>query len=202
MSDQSLSDRACRLVLASSSPSRRAVLENAGIRFEVAIPEFDEEWDPADDPAWTVLSLARGKGLAVLPGREDAYVLGCDSLFVFEGQLLGKPRTEEEVERRWRLISGRSGVLYTGHALAHEEYVLEEVVATTVHFGHPTDSELAAYVASRESIGVAGAFTLEGRSAGFIDRIDGDPANVLGLSVAALRRLLAAYGVEISEVWR
>ena len=98
-------------------------------------------------------------------------------------------------------VGGR-GALYTGHALVYRGGIETEVVATTVTFDPPTAEELDAYVATRESIGAAGAFTLEGRSSAFIPSIGGDASNVLGLSVAALRRLLARFGVPISALWR
>jgi septum formation protein len=190
-----------RLILASASLSRRRVLDAAGIGYEPIASEFEEWWSPGDDPTSTVLSLARGKATTVAAGRESAYVLGCDSLFSFGGRLLGKPADNVEATVRWEEMRGHSGVLHTGHVLVHDEYVFEEAVATTVTFATPTTEELAAYVASHEPIGVAGAFTMEGRSAAFIERIEGDPSNVLGLSVAALRRLLANAGVPISALW-
>jgi septum formation protein len=98
-------------------------------------------------------------------------------------------------------MAGKSGVLHTGHALVHRGVVAEEVVSTTVTFSTLDPTEIVAYVATDEPIAVAGAFTLEGRSSAFIDRIDGDPGNVRGLSTAALRRLFASFGVPISALW-
>jgi septum formation protein len=190
------------LVLASSSQSRRRILDLAGIAFEVIASGVEESWDARGDPAETVLGLATAKATDVAPLRPGAYVLGCDSLFCFDGELLGKAATEAEAAERWRQMGGRSGALYTGHALVHRGEIETEVVATTVTFDRPTREELDAYVATRESIGSAGAFTLEGRSSAFIPAIGGDANNVLGLSVVALRRLLARYGVPISALWR
>jgi septum formation protein len=194
--------RAPRLVLASSSTSRRDVLTHAGLAFEVAPADVDERWEPSDDPATVVRSLARAKAHVIAASRPGDYVLGCDSLFFVDGVLAGKPASPDEIDRRWREMAGRSGVLYTGHALDHDGRSVDEVVATTVYFGEPTADERAAYVSSGEALGASGAFTLEGRSAAFIERVDGDAHNVLGLSVAALRRLLAIYGVPISALWR
>jgi septum formation protein len=190
------------LVLASSSPSRRRILDSAGIGFEIDVSGVEETWGANDDPAASVAVLARRKASAVAQRRPDRFVLGCDSLFAFGGRTLGKPGTEEEAAARWRAMGGSSGVLYTGHALVYRGEVAEEVVATAVHFSRPTEGELTAYVASGEPIAVAGGFTLEGRSAAFIDRVEGDPSNVVGLSVAALRRLLGTFGVSIAELWR
>jgi septum formation protein len=188
-------------VLASGSASRRRILQNAGIAFESVVSDVDELWTADDDPGPTVAALARRKAEAVAPGRERDYVLGCDSLFVVGGRLLGKPGTVAEVADRWRVMTGSSGVLFTGHALLHGGKVAQEVVSTTVTFSSLDLTEIDAYAESRESVDVAGGFTLEGRSSAFIDRIDGDASNVLGLSVAALRRLLATFGVSITDLW-
>jgi septum formation protein len=159
-------------------------------------------WDPTDDPETTVLGLAQGKAWAVAIGREDEYVLGCDSLLVFDGTLYGKPGSREDARRRWHAMAGRSGTLVTGHALVHQGRTVGEAVATTVTFLTPTDAELEAYLDSGEPLNVAGGFTLEGRSSPFIGRIEGDASNVTGLSMAALRRLFGEFGVSISTVWR
>jgi septum formation protein len=174
---------------------------NAGIAFESVVSDVEEHWTARDDPAPTVAALARRKAQAVAPGRERDFVLGCDSLFVIDGRLLGKPGSVEEVVRRWGVMAGRSGALFTGHALLHDGAVAEEVVSTEVAFSSLDAIEIAAYAQSEEAVDVAGGFTLEGRSSAFIDRIDGDASNVLGLSVGALRRLMRTFGVSISELW-
>jgi septum formation protein len=191
-----------RLVLASASTARREVLARAGLAFEVVPSEIEETWSGSDDPASVVRSLARAKARAVSTERPVDFVLGCDSLFCVDGILVGKPASADEIDQRWRSMAGRSGVLYTGHALDHDGQTRDEVVATTVHFGQPTVDERATYVRTGEALGAAGAFTLEGRSAAFIEGVEGDVNNVLGVSVAALRRLLAAYDVRIDAFWR
>lgn len=190
-----------QLVLASGSASRQRVLLNAGIAFEAVASDVDEHWTVRDDPLSTVAALARNKAAAVAVGREERYVLGCDSLFVVDGELLGKPGSTSEVARRWAVMGGRSGMLFTGHVLIHGGVVAEEVVSTTVTFDSLDQLEINAYANSAEAVDVAGGFTLEGRSSAFIDRIDGDPSNVLGLSVAALRRLMGQFGVSIPDLW-
>ena len=189
------------LVLASGSASRRRILESAGIRFEVVVSDVEESWDAADPPEVVVAALAEAKADAVAERRPDAAVLGCDSLFVLDGAALGKPHTPRVALDRWRAMAGRPGTLMTGHVLVAGGVRHTEVVATTVRIGRPSEKELAAYVRSGEPLEVAGAFTLEGRSAAFIDGVDGDAANVQGLSVAALRRLLGAAGYGIDEYW-
>jgi septum formation protein len=190
------------LVLASSSPTRRAILADAGVRFLVDASGTDETLFDAPT-ANLVAQFAREKAVAVAPRHITAFVLGCDSLLDIDGQAYGKPGSPLEAERRWQAQRGRSGVLYTGHVLVStatgEQHA--EVVATAVHFGHPTDLEISAYVQSGEPLDKAGALTLEGRSAAFIDSIEGDAGNVRGLSLPALARLLGHHGWSITDFW-
>ena len=190
------------LVLASASPTRRAILADAGVRFIVDPSGADETLFSAPT-VQVVESLAQEKANAVLARHASALVLGCDSLLDIEGQAFGKPSSLADAERRWRTQRGCSGVLFTAHVLVsaatRKEYA--EVVATTVHFGHPTDSEIQAYVRSGEPLDKAGAFTLEGRSAPFIDAIEGDAGNVRGLSMPALARLVGLHGWSITDFW-
>jgi septum formation protein len=117
--------------------------------------------------------------------------------------VLGKPSDAAEARARWRAMRGRSGDLLTGHCVIDQRSgrSVDEVARTTVRFGTPTDAEIDAYVATGEPIHVAGAFTLDGRSAPFIDGIDGDHGNVIGLSLPLLRSLLARLDVHITDLW-
>jgi septum formation protein len=120
-----------------------------------------------------------------------------------DGEPLGKPADAEEATRRWKAMRGRAGTLRTGHCV-HDTLTgrhASGVASTVVRFGEPTDEEIAAYVATGEPLHVAGAFTLDGRSAPFIDGIDGDHGNVIGLSLPLLRRLLRELGVSVTQLW-
>jgi septum formation protein len=198
-----------RLVLASASPARRQLLKAAGIPAEVIVSGVDESAVQAARPDALCATLARMKAVAVATQLGDqpgprTLVLGCDSVLGFDGEVLGKPVDAEDAERRWRAMRGRSGVLYTGHCLvdARTGNIAEEVAATTVHFADLTDDEIEAYVATGEPLLVAGAFTLDGIGGPFVDRIDGDPGTVIGLSLPLLRRLLPELGVRITDLWQ
>ncbi len=193
------------LVLASASPARLALLRAAGMAPRVVVSGVDEDAVTAADPLALVQALAVGKARAVAGGIDDgALVIGCDSLLVLDGQALGKPRDAAEATRRWQTMRGREGVLATGHCVVDTAAGREvgEVATTVVRFGSPTDAEVAAYVATGEPLAVAGAFTLDGLSGPFVDGIDGDHGNVLGLSLPLLRRLLAQLDVSVVDLWR
>lgn len=194
-----------RLVLASQSPARLGLLRQAGMAPEVIVSGVDEDALDAPTPGELALLLAEAKAdtVAGRPEAAGALVVGCDSVLELDGRPLGKPADAEEATARWKDMRGRAGVLVTGHCVVDTATGrrVSATAATTVRFGEPSDEEIAAYVASGEPLHVAGAFTLDGRSAPFVDGIEGDHGNVIGLSLPLLRRLLAELGVSVTELW-
>ncbi|MFD4025156.1 Maf family protein [Streptomyces sp. NPDC058576] len=194
-----------RLVLASASPARLGLLRQAGFAPEVIVSGVDEDALSAPTPAELALVLARAKAAVVAerPEAAGALVIGCDSVLELDGEALGKPADAEEATARWKAMRGRSGILQTGHSVIDTATgrTTSATASTVVRFGEPSDAEVAAYVASGEPLHVAGAFTLDGRSAPFVDAIEGDHGNVIGLSLPLLRRLLAELDVSVTELW-
>jgi septum formation protein len=192
-----------RIVLASASPARLGVLRAAGLEPEVIVSGVDETVFSAGTPAELAGQLARAKAAAVASGLDSGLVIGCDSLLDLDGRALGKPGTAAEAVQRWRDMSGRTGTLVTGHCVIDAGTGRQgaAVAATTVRFGTPSEEEVAAYVATGEPLAVAGAFTLDGRGGWFVEGIDGDHGNVLGISLPLLRRLLSELGFSVTRLW-
>ena len=211
-----------RLILASQSPARTKLLAEAGIRHSILVSDVDEDAVQASygvtDPHDTALLLARAKAeaVAVLPEAEGALVLGCDSVFEFDGEAHGKPYTAEIARERMLRMSGNTGVLHTGHWLVdcrdtHPDgdgegtgtgATLGTVASAEVSFLEMDPAEIDAYIATGEPLHCAGSFTIDGLGGAFIRKVDGDPHTVVGLSVSTLRSLLAAANVRITDLWR
>jgi septum formation protein len=192
-----------RVVLASASPARLAVLRAAGIDPEVIVSGVDEDAYSAPTTGELTQVLASAKASAVASALGDGLVIGCDSMLDLDGRAYGKPSSPEEAISRWHEMSGKTGTLFTGHCLIDVGSGKCEaaVAATTVRFGMPTDAEISAYVATGEPLNMAGAFTIEGLGGWFVDSIEGDHNNVIGISIPLLRRLLLDLGITIPDLW-
>lgn len=211
-------------VLASRSPARLATLRAAGIEPTVHVSDVDEdavlaaaadtfpiERGRSLTPADAVLELARAKAEAVAEIRDEteAIVLGCDSMLELGGEIFGKPLSAEMARERWRYMRGRAGVLHTGHWLIRLRPDGGGTVSsgvggtgsTVVHFADLEDAEIDAYVASGEPLHVAGAFTVDGLGGPFVERIEGDHHNVVGVSLPLVRELIGEVGLRITDLW-
>ena len=213
---------AVRLVLASASPARLATLRRAGFAPEVVVSGVDEDGVDAGSPGATALELARRKAAAVAAREEGALVLGCDSVLELDGTAYGKAGSPEAATERWLRMRGRTGVLHTGHVLIDtrpSRYPpgdepsgdsaptpapsrrAEGTASTLVRFADLSTAEIDAYVATGEPLGVAGAFTVDGLGGSFVEGIEGDYHNVVGVSLPLLRGLLHELGVSVMALW-
>jgi septum formation protein len=189
------------ILLASTSPQRRAILEQLDIPFEVVVP-FYEEHDPPDADAYDLVrEHARGKARSVAHlGGADRPVLGVDTPVTVDGAILGKPANAAEAERMLERLSGRTHTVVSGLCLLTASWEVVEHASTNVSFRELTPRELARHLAHGEWEGRAGAYAIQGRGAGLVERIEGDYLNVVGLPAALLVRVLAdrfpgAYGL-------
>jgi septum formation protein len=205
-----------RLVLGSASPGRLKVLRHAGIDPLVVVSGVDEDavaaaLGPGASPQQVVCALAEAKAAQVAGEltsdiAADCVVIGCDSMLYIDGRLCGKPQSTAEARQLWHSMAGRAGILYTGHCvirLLHKTIVYKgsKPSSTTVHFGRPSAEDLDAYLASGESLRVAGGFTLDGLGGWFIDGVEGDPSAVVGIGLPLTRSLLARAGLSIAALW-
>ena len=188
------------VVLASASPSRKRLLDSCGISSQVIVSGVDEE-DPkltSLAPREMVIALAILKAHTIKSQVGDEHlIIGCDSTFEFQGRSLGKPLTPELATARCKELRGNFGLLHTGHCIIDTKQGIEisDVSTSKVFFADMTDAEIADYVASGEPLNVAGGFTLDGLSAPFISRIEGDPSGIIGLSLPLLRRVVNSLGL-------
>ncbi len=205
-----------QIILASASPRRRELLEQIGLTFEVC-PAKGEEIITKSAPGEAVQELARAKAREVaamvrqygvrhgeLVTPQDMIVIGADTVVAVNGQILGKPGDEEDAFRMLSMLSGRSHAVYTGVALVFldqsgraGEHIFYE--KTVVSMREMSEKEIRRYIATGEPMDKAGAYGIQGKCAIYIDKIDGDYNNVVGLPVAALYRELKKLGIDPYE---
>jgi septum formation protein len=188
------------LLLASTSPQRRAILEQLAIPFEVVPPRYEEHDPPDADPVGLVREHAVGKARSVAAEAGGRPVLGVDTTVVLDGRVYAKPADAAGAERMLEELSGRTHTVVSGLCLSTPAWEVVETEATEVTFRPLTPRDLGAYVAGGEWRGRAGGYAIQGRGAGLVERVVGDYLNVVGLPAALLVRLLAerfpgVYGV-------
>lgn len=193
-----------QIVLASASPSRRMVLNSAGIEPLIRPADIDEDAvrEHLEDasPQEVVEALAKSKAEAIDADAEEI-VIGCDSMLLLNGELQGKPHTVEETIRRWESQRGQVAELITGHCVRSPAGTVSGTTSTKIYFADASDADIRAYAESGEPWECAGAFTLEALGGWFIDRIEGDPSSVIGISLPFIRRVLYDLGYSVSKFW-
>jgi septum formation protein len=188
------------ILLASTSPQRRAILEQLGLPFDVVQPRYVEDTPPKGDAVQLVRVHAREKARSVADDAGDRPVLGVDTAVVLGGRIFGKPADATEAEAMLEELSGRTHLVVSGLCLLTSAWEAVEHEATRVTFRALTPRDLATYVATGEWEGRAGAYAIQARGAGLVRRVDGDYLNVVGLPAALLVRLLddrfaGTYGI-------
>lgn len=191
-------------MLASASPVRARVLREAGFAPEVIVSGVDEDdvVGPTHEVAHT-LAQRKAKAVAGALEGESAIVLGCDTVLDVDGETRGKAPSVDVARAWWASLAGREATLHSGLCVIDTASgnTASGVASTTIRYGHPTEAEMDAYLATGEPLAVAGGFTIDGYAAPFVDGIDGDHAAVLGLSLPLLRRLLGEIGIAITDLW-
>lgn len=185
------------LILASSSPRRRALLREMGVEFEVIAPEIDEEQRPGERPKQSAERLAIEKAMAVARGRPGFTVIGADTIVLLDGETLGKPKDFEDARRMLRLLQGREHCVITGVAVVRHagEYRDACSARTAVCMKPLSPEEIDWYIGTGEPMDKAGAYALQGKGAILIERVRGCYTNVIGLPLPTLGRMMVKAGV-------
>lgn len=178
------------LLLASASPRRKELLTQAGYTFSAVPANVDETVTPGTPPAQIVTQLARTKAMAVFKSHPQDTVLAADTIVVFQNEVFGKPKNEEEAKAMLRLLSGRRHDVYTGFCICRGNGTHCEAQRTEVEFFPLSDQEIEDYVKTGEPMDKAGAYGIQGRGALLVKEINGDFYNVMGLPIGRIYRIL------------
>lgn len=187
------------IILASASPRRKALLEMLGVDLTIIPAKAEETIDPALTPEELVKALSRQKAaeVAAESAAEDAVVIGADTVVVLDGAVLGKPKDEADAKRMLSALSGRGHAVWTGITAIRDGRSLSRAERTEVFFRPLSEREIDAYIATGDPLDKAGAYGAQDLASLFVERIDGDFFNVVGLPLCALGRLLKELGVEL-----
>lgn len=185
-----------RFIVASASPRRREILNNAGYIFEVIPSDADENIPETMYCEDAVCELSRRKALAVLEKNKDAVVFGCDTVVALDGKILGKPKDDEDAKRMLRMLSGRVHSVSTGVCVADDNHCEVFCNTTKVEFYPLSEETIESYVSTGECSDKAGAYGIQGFGSVLVKKIDGDYFSVMGLPVSETARLLKEFGIE------
>ncbi len=200
----SVNNASPRFVLASASPARLKLLRMVGIEPIVCQSNFDEDQIQIEEVEKLVTTLAKYKAEAVAPQFENALVLGCDSVLTVNDRIYGKPESPQMAIARWRVMRGKTGTIYTGHALIDlkQQRQIIRCGVTKVYFAEISDRTIEAYIATGEPLKCAGGFALEGKGGMFVEKIEGCHSNVIGLSLPLLYQMLENLGYNVTNFWQ
>ena len=184
-----------RFILASASPRRKEILENAGFEFDIIVSDVDENITEDLSPSETVEELAKRKALAVWEENKDAVVFGCDTVVAIDGKILGKPIDDEEAFAMISSLSGKVHTVSTGVCICSADKISVFSNNTEVEFYPLSDETIRSYIATGEGKDKAGSYGIQGLGSVLIKEIKGDYFSVMGLPVAESSRVLADFGV-------
>jgi len=187
------------IILASASPRRKELLEKIGLRFEVEPSNYEEDMHSGLEPHEFAQKISLEKAKVVASKHKNSIVIAADTFVVFGGKILGKPHTEKEAREMLKAISGKSHSVITGFSIIDtgENKTLSKSVETKIYIRKLTLAKIDAYVKSKEPLDKAGAYAIQGLGAVFVEKIEGDYFNVIGLPLSALTEALKEFGINI-----
>jgi septum formation protein len=188
-----------KIVLASASPGRAALLKQLGITFHVARSDIDEKLNATEDPRRQALDLSREKAAAAAAKYRNAIVIAADTLGLFEGEVIGKPTDAADAGRMLKRLSGNIHTVITGLTVTDtgSGKTISSCVETRVHIKELSDDEIAAYIKTGEPLNKAGAYGIQGLGGALVDWIEGDYSNVVGLPLSCLAGILKDFGISV-----
>lgn len=188
------------IILASKSPRRQELLRKLGVDFSILTEDVDERMDPGLPPQEEVARVSALKAAAVLPQvAPDDLVLCADTIVVLDGQVMGKPKDEDDAFAMLRRLSGRTHTVYTAVTVCRGSRQTTVCEATDVTFRPLSDREIRAYIATGDPMDKAGAYGVQGGASCFVSGLCGDYYNVMGLPLCRVATLLRSYGIAILE---
>lgn len=188
-----------QIILASKSPRRKQLLENIGLKFKIVPSDVNEDLIPISFPKKHAENLSREKAKKVAEKYEDAIIIGADSIVVFKGEIIGKPKSLKNAKEILRRLSGQKHTVITGFTVLDSKTnkSLTKSVSSRVFFKKLTEKEINVYVGSKEPMGKAGAYAIQEKAGMFIEKVEGDFFNVVGLPIFALCKTLQEFGINI-----
>ena len=188
-----------KIILASASPRRREILEITGLNFDICGSDYEEDLNLSRRPRELARFLSRKKAEPIAHKYKNAIIIAADTFIVFNKRLLGKPHTEKEAGKMLRMLNGKTHSVITGYTIIDtgSGKILSRSVETKVYLNKLCRKEISAYIRSKEPLDKAGAYAIQGLGAAFIDKIDGDFFNVMGLPLCALTKSLKEFGIYV-----
>lgn len=189
-----------KIILASASPRRKEILRKTGLNFSICTSDYKEDINLSLKPRALAKFLSRKKAETVAHKYKNAIIIAADTFIVFKNRLLGKPHTDKEAEKMLNMLNGKAHSVITGFTIMDtaSKKILSRSVETKVYFKKLGRKEINAYVRSKEPLDKAGAYAIQGLGSVFIERIDGDFLNVVGLPLLALTESLKKFGITVA----
>ena len=190
-----------KIILASASPRRKEILKKTGLHFSICTSDYKEDINLSLKPRALAKFLSRKKAETVAHKYKNAIIIAADTFIVFKNRLLGKPHTDREAEKMLNMLNGKAHSVITGFTIMDtaSKKILSRSVETKVYFKKLGRKEINAYVRSKEPLDKAGAYAIQGLGSAFIERIDGDFLNVVGLPLRALTEGLKKFGITVAQ---
>lgn len=188
-----------KIILASASPRRKEILKITGLKFSVCVSDYEEDLSLKLNPRELARFLSRKKAETIAHKYKDTIIIAADTFIVFKNKLLGKPHVDREAEKMLKMLNGKAHSVITGFTIIDTDSgkKLSRSVETKVYFKKLSPEEIRAYVRSKEPLDKAGAYAIQGLGAVFIEKIEGDYFNVVGLPLCALVECLREFGVNV-----